>query len=105
MYLLAILQGCLHELKSLTIPYKNHFPGQDHFQEISSIKGFQEAFLLNFSSIITEFRMCILGREGEKIIFAEMCKYREFLLVFMVLIINFSSVLLFHVMLRLSFIL
>ena len=49
--------------------------------------------------------MCILGRGGEKIIFAEMCKYREFLLVFMVLIINFSSVLLFHVMLRLSFIL
>ena len=33
-----------------------------------------------------------------------MCKYREFLLVFMVLIINFSSVLLFHFMLRLSFI-
>lgn len=48
MYLLAILQECLHELKSLTIPYKNHFPGQDHFQEISSIKGFQEAFSLNF---------------------------------------------------------
>ena len=69
------LQGCLHEFNSLTIPYINCFPGQDHFVEISS-KAFQKPFHYFF----------FLSQQGvghaswvekEKKLYNILCKYRE----------------------------